>query len=280
MSYLKRDGANIYYNTVGAGPVLIFVPGANGTGDIFAQAAEFLKDKFTVVMFDRRGYGQSELTSPTPDEIANIDSTYRIKTDAADIKALAQELSPNKKIYIMGSSSGSIVSMEVLQDFPEIVERIAFHEPPINSFLPTAETDQANNNNVVDTALTDGMPAGMQLFGQYMHIGELDAKMMGRPAENASKEAADARAKGMLYWFKYEIRQYTSRKIDIDQLKNYRDQISLLNGTDSRRSYPQTVNQFLSNYWELPIFDIPGAHLGYAQKPEGFATTLAAVLLR
>lgn len=280
MSYLKRAGANIYYQTVGEGPVLIFVPGANGTGDIFTQAAEFLKDKFTVVMFDRRGYGQSELTSPTPDEIANIDSTYRIETDAADINALAQELSPNQKIYLVGSSSGSIVSMEVLQDFPDIIERIAFHEPPINSFLPTAEKDQAANNQIVETALTDNMQEAMKLFGQTMRIGGLDAQMMGKPATGADEAAADARVKGMQYWFKYEIRQYTSRKIDIDQLKQYRDKISLLNGTDSVGSYPQDVNKFLAKYWDSTIFDIPGGHLGYAQKPEGFGTTLAAVFLR
>ncbi len=81
----------------------------------------------------------------------------------------------------------------------------------------------------------------------------------------------------MPYWFKYEIRQYTSRQIDIDQLKKYRDQISLLNGTDSLGSYPQMVNHFLADYWHVTIYDIPGGHLGYAQKPEGFAATLATI---
>ncbi|BAN06194.1 hypothetical protein [Levilactobacillus brevis] len=101
--------------------------------------------------------------------------------------------------------------------------------------------------------------------------------MMGKPAVKADAVATDQRIKGMQYWFKYEIRQYTSRQIDIDQLKKYRDQISLLNGTDSLGSYPQMVNHFLADYWHVTIYDIPGGHLGYAQKPEGFATTLAAI---
>jgi len=279
MSFLNLDGAKLHYETVGEGPVLILIPGANGTGDIFAQAAEFLKDKFTVVMFDRRGYGQSELTAETPADIANPDSTYRIKTDAKDVHALVQALSHNQKVYIMGTSSGSIVAMETLQDFPEIVEKIAFHEPPINSFLPTAAHDQASNEDIVETALSGDMPGAMQKFGAAMHIGALDAKMMGKPAAGADDDAARVRARDMMYWFKYEIRQYSSRKIDIAQLKQYRDKISLLDGTDSRGSYPQTVNDFLAKYWNVTIYDIPGAHLGYAQKPEGFGTTLAAVLL-
>jgi pimeloyl-ACP methyl ester carboxylesterase len=40
-------------------PVLIFIPGANGTGDIFLPLAEQLKDHFTVVAVDRRDYGES-----------------------------------------------------------------------------------------------------------------------------------------------------------------------------------------------------------------------------
>lgn len=62
MSYLKRDGADIYYEVVGDQdkPTFIFVPGANGTGDIFSKAANYLTYRFKVVMFDRRGYSKSK----------------------------------------------------------------------------------------------------------------------------------------------------------------------------------------------------------------------------
>ncbi|BAP84747.1 hydrolase [Paucilactobacillus hokkaidonensis JCM 18461] len=278
MSYLNRDDAKLYYETLGEGPVFIFIPGANGTGNIFGQAAKFMQDKFKVVMFDRRGYGKSELTKPLPPEAENIDSTYRIKTDATDVAALAKELSPNEPVYIMGTSSGSIVAMETLQDYPNIVKRIVFHEPPINSFLPTAKQDQADNNEIVKAAFEQNMGVAMQKFGKAMRISDMDAKAMSKPAVSLDGNE-DPAVKGMKYWFQYEIRQYTSRKIDIDQLKQYRDRISLLDGTDSRGSYPQDVNDFLAKYWDVTIYNIPGAHLGYAQKQEGFGTTLAAVLL-
>ncbi|GAX02109.1 alpha/beta fold hydrolase [Secundilactobacillus silagei] len=279
MTTLNQTGANLDYHVTGDnGPVLILIPGANGTGNIFQGAAKFLQHKFTVVTYDRRGYGNSKLTESLPDEVADIHSTYRLKTDASDVAALAKKLSPNAPVYIMGSSSGSIVAMETLQDYPDIVKGIAFHEPPINSFLPNAKQDQANNNAIVKTAFEQDMGAAMKKFGQFMRIGELDAKMMSKPAVALSGNDDPAIA-GMKYWFQYEIRQYTSRKIDIDQLAKYSDRIHLLNGTDSVGSYPQDVNAFLANYWHLPIYDIPGGHLGYAQKPEGFATTLEAVLL-
>lgn len=64
METLELQGAKLRYHQVGQGPVLIFIPGANGTGDIFLPLAEQLKDHFTVVAVDRRDYGESELTEP------------------------------------------------------------------------------------------------------------------------------------------------------------------------------------------------------------------------
>ncbi|WP_203651641.1 hypothetical protein [Secundilactobacillus yichangensis] len=64
----------------------------------------------------------------------------------------------------------------------------------------------------------------MKKFGQFMRIGGLDAKMMSKPAVNL-KGNDDPAVAGMKYWFQYEIRQYTSRKIDIDQLAKYSDRI-------------------------------------------------------
>ena len=72
METLELQGAKLRYHQVGQGPVLIFIPGANGTGDIFLPLAEQLKDHFTVVAVDRRDYGESELTEPLPDSASNL----------------------------------------------------------------------------------------------------------------------------------------------------------------------------------------------------------------
>ena len=64
METLELQGAKLRYHQVGQGPVLIFIPGANGTGRHFLPLAEQLKDHFTVVAVDRRDYGESELTEP------------------------------------------------------------------------------------------------------------------------------------------------------------------------------------------------------------------------
>lgn len=93
MGTLELQGAKLRYYKIGKGPVLILIPGANGTGNIFIPLAKQLQEHFTVVAIDRRGYGQSELTEPLPDEVSNPDSRYRVKRDAKDVFELVKSLS-------------------------------------------------------------------------------------------------------------------------------------------------------------------------------------------
>ncbi len=41
MTILNQTGATLDYNVKGNGPVLILIPGANGTGNIFQGAVAF-----------------------------------------------------------------------------------------------------------------------------------------------------------------------------------------------------------------------------------------------
>lgn len=273
METLELQGAKLRYHKVGNGPVIIFIPGANGTGDIFMPLAQQLKDKFTVVAVDRRGYGQSELTEPLPEEAINPDSRYRVKRDAQDIAELAKSLS-DEPVYVLGSSSGSIVAMHVLKEHPEVVKKIAFHEPPINTFLPDAKYWQDKNAEIIDIAINEGMPQAMKLFGETLQISKLDQQYMSKPAETENDADSKKRFDEMLGWFKYEIRQYTESDISIDGFKKHKDIITLLNGTASKGSFPQEVNFFISEETGIKIIDIPGGHLGYVQDSEGFAKVL------
>ncbi|MBC2043241.1 alpha/beta hydrolase [Listeria welshimeri] len=276
MIILNIEGAKLAYKKVGQGPILILIPGANGTGDIFFPLAEQLKESFSVVMLDRRGYGSSELTAAIPERASNAHDDYRVTRDAADVAALAKTLS-DEPVYILGSSSGSIVAMHVLKNHPEVVNKIAFHEPPINTFLPDSKKWQEANEKIVQTALNKNMAEAMKLFGETLHIAPIDAESMSKPAIETDEAKEDPTTEQMKYWFTYEIRQYTSSNIILDDFKPHLNQITLLNGTDSKGSFPQDVNDFIAKQLGLTIVDIPGGHLGYIQKPVGFAKILLSI---
>jgi pimeloyl-ACP methyl ester carboxylesterase len=272
MNTIDLPGAKLRYYQVGQGPILILIPGANGTGDIFLPLAERLKEHFTVVAIDRRDYGNSELTQSLPEEASNPNSEYRVKRDAHDVAALAQQLS-EEPVYVLGSSSGAIVAMHVLKEHPEVVKEIAFHEPPINTFLPDSDYWKEKNDEIVKIALNEGLQQAMQVFGKTLNIAPLDAKSMSQPVSE-NDEDQKAQYERMMFWVEYEIRQYTHSNITIADLAHYNDKVVLFNGTDSKGSFPQDVNFYINEQTDIKLLDIPGGHLGYVQKPDGFAEVL------
>lgn len=275
MTFVDVEGAKLHVEVEGAGPVLILVPGANGTGDIFKGIAGYLKDRYTVVMFDRRGYGSTEMITPLPASAANFTSHYRLSTDAEDVIALANHFSPDKPVFVMGSSSGSIVAAEAFTMAPDRIARIVLHESPITTVIDT-EKQQRLNNDAVTTALKGDFNSARDKFAAAMQVQPLDAKMMGFAADSPKPDKA--RMQGMLYWFKYEVLQYTSQTIDWSVFKANHDKVRLLIGTDSVGSIPPENTKAIGKMLDVPVTVIPGGHLGYAQKPEGFAETLAATL--
>ncbi|HAP2019910.1 alpha/beta hydrolase [Staphylococcus arlettae] len=272
MNLLEVEGAKLKYRKIGQGPILILVPGANGTGDIFLPLAEQLKDTFTVVAVNRRDYGQSKLTKPLPDRAQEANDDYRVKRDAKDIEALAKHLS-SEPVYLLGTSSGAIVTMHTLKDYPDVVKQIAFNEPPIHTFLPSSQYWKDKNDAIVHQILTEGLQAGMQTFGDTLNIAPIDIKSMSQPVsedEVAQKEQYES----MMFWAKYEMRQYTQSNIALADLNQHKDSITLLNGVDSKGSFPQDVNFYIAEQTGINITESPGGHLGYVQKTADFAEAL------
>ncbi|MFD1431909.1 alpha/beta fold hydrolase [Lacticaseibacillus yichunensis] len=277
MTLLKVNGAQLSYTKIGQGPALILVPGANGTGNIFKGVAEELKDRYTVVTYDRRGYGDTVMDAPLPAEAADFDSHYRLTVDAQDVLALTDAISPSQPVFLMGSSSGSIVAAEAFTTAPDRFTKVALHECPTSTVIDQVNA-RAQNVDAVETALRGDFAGARDKFGAAMKIQPLDAKMMMAGTGTDGTAPDPKRMAGVMYWFKYEILQYTGQPIDWAIFQKNRDKVILLNGTDSKGSTPQTVINAISELLTVPVTIIPGGHLGYAQKPEGFGEVLAAVL--
>ncbi|WP_072557547.1 alpha/beta fold hydrolase [Lactiplantibacillus plantarum] len=276
MQIKTNDGTILNVNKKGEGPVLILVPGANGTGDVFAQIAMVLADNFTVITYDRRGYGKTVVAETLPNSAANPDSNYRIDADVRDIFTLAGEFSPEQPIYIMGTSAGSIVAEKAFEEDPSRFAKIAIHETMLNTVINDDGKSRNQTNAIVQDAL-NGNPSAVSMLFSRMHVQPLDSQMMGLASD--SKPDPD-KMKSMMFWLKYETRQYTSQVIDWSLFKEHRDQVVLLNGTDSVGFLPQDVDNAISKIIDVPVDAIPGGHLGYVQKPQEFAQVLEDVLKR
>lgn len=132
MSYLDVPGAKLYYEQVGSGPLLLCISGADGSVEIWKGLAQCLKDHFTVVSYDRRGFSRSYLTGAQ-------DYSQRLETDADDAALLIKHISPNDPATVIGNSSGAIISLKLLVRHPDILRTLAPYEPPASRFLDDFE---------------------------------------------------------------------------------------------------------------------------------------------
>ncbi len=128
MSILEVPGARLYYETHGSGPLLLMVPGANGTAHIFTGVTQHLTTYYTVVTYDRRGFSRSCLEGPQ-------DYEHRLETDADDVRRLIEHLS-DEPAAIFGGSSGGVIILEVLTRYPSVVHTLVSYESVAVRQLP------------------------------------------------------------------------------------------------------------------------------------------------
>ena len=120
-------GAQLYTEIRGAGPLLLFVAGGNGDPAVFSGVAGRLAGDFTVVTYARRGSARSPVDGP-------VDDASRISTDVEDAVALIAHRGGGPAC-VFGSSSGAIVTLDLVTHHPNLVSTAVVHEPPILELL-------------------------------------------------------------------------------------------------------------------------------------------------
>lgn len=114
----SKDGTRIGYSTVGAGPMVVFVDGAlcyRGAGPSGPQA-DALKDRFTVVTYDRRGRGESGNTLP-----------YAPEREVEDLEAVIDAVGGSA--MLMGVSSGGVLSLDTANRSSRVTKVFSYEAP-------------------------------------------------------------------------------------------------------------------------------------------------------
>ncbi|GAA0283292.1 alpha/beta fold hydrolase [Cryptosporangium japonicum] len=260
----------LHTETVGSGPTLLLVPGGSGDASSFGALPRLLARNFTVVTYDRRGFGRSATGVP-PDE------ARRLSDDVEDAVALLGD----EPGYVLGSSSGAIVALHLAARYPERVVTVIAHEPPLLALLPDAARWHALLDDVHATFRRDGAATAMRVFAAAVgqepppehvppdappHLAEMFARL------TSSQE----------FFLEHELRQYVRRVPDLRALRRAKDRIVLAGGHDSRdaggRLVPYRPNEVLAARLGTTITEFPGAHLGYLTHPVEFAELTRSAL--
>ena len=118
---ISQDGTRIAYERSGVGEAVILVDGAMGSRALgySRRVANRLGSDFSVVVYDRRGRGESGDTAP-----------YAVRREVEDIEALIDAGGGAASLY--GISSGAALALEAAVGLGDKVRALALYEPPYN----------------------------------------------------------------------------------------------------------------------------------------------------
>lgn len=110
MPYLKRDGVQIHYTSLGSGPALLLSHGFGAGANMWQPQQATLSDRYQVICWDMRGHGASD----SPDDPDCYSEAHTVSDMAAILDACAVE-----SAVIGGLSMGGYMSLAFQQAHPQ-----------------------------------------------------------------------------------------------------------------------------------------------------------------
>lgn len=137
----SADGTVIAFDRSGEGEPIVFVSGAFNDRTTCAPVAERLRDRYTVICYDRRGRGDSTDAAP----VSSIpDDGVRHEID--DLAAVIAAAGGTAAVF--GFSSGGILALRAAAaGLP--ISRLALYEPPIKPAV-TDDLPQRLAQSIID----------------------------------------------------------------------------------------------------------------------------------
>ncbi|MFI6934649.1 alpha/beta fold hydrolase [Streptomyces sp. NPDC050287] len=138
---ISRDGTPLAYERTGQGPAVVLVSGAMSTGGTVRPLAAALSDRFDVLVYDRRGRGESGDKAP-----------YAVEREVEDLAALIDVMGGQAALYGI-SSGGALVLHAAASGLP--VPGVAVYEVPF-----AVDEDGAKERAEYTANLTEALAQG------------------------------------------------------------------------------------------------------------------------
>ncbi len=261
---LKVPGATLYHEVRGSGPVLLAIPGGPTDAGMFEAFASLLEDRYTVVTYDPRGHSRSTLDEPPLGM-----STEQHADDAA---ALLDALS-SEPAFVMGSSGGGTIGLDLVARHGDKVKTLVAHEPPVMMLLPDAQRFRDLFKEIGDAYRKDGVFAAMEKFGVIVEEGgpKYNEEMAQNDAPPMDPEMMARMGANFELFIAQELQAIGLYVPDIEALKASPSRIVVGGGKASGRQAAYRSAVALAEKLGIELTYFEGAHGGWGASDEAFA---------
>ena len=270
-STLKVPGATIYYEMLGAGPLLLIIPGGPQDAGVFADLSQHLASHFAVVAYDPRGNSRS--TFDGEPEAQDLD------VHGDDAARLIEALGAGSA-YVFGTSGGAQIGLNLTARYPELVRALVAHEPPAVLMLDDPSAALSRDQAIYDTYRREGVDAAMQQF--FVDNGLADGpEQEGVPPEFATTpEGAETfgRVSGNFeYWLAHGMLPLSQYRPDVEALRNGQPRVVVGIGEQSAGQIIHEMGMAVADRLGTKPVYFPGDHMGFEPHADIFAATLHRV---
>ncbi len=255
------EGADIYCERQGSGPLLLLIHGAMEDAGFYSSAADILAEKFTVVSYDRRCNSRS-----SGDRSAEMTVAQQARDAASIIRAMGVETA-----FVVGRSGGAIIGLELAATRPDLIDFLIVHEPPVIELLP--DSDAQRWRTFVDEIYTKYQREGWQAAQT-----EFMTSLINVPDTPYPSDLNERISGNVDFFFKHEFKAFYKYLPNIESIRNHNVKMVTATGRDSDDAYYEQATKALAAKLGCENIEFPGHHDVSFWMPEEFANAILSTL--
>ena len=260
---VRTEGAEIYCEQLGNGPLLLLIHGAMEDAGFYSSAANILAGKFTAVSYDRRCNSRSS---------GNRDADMTVAQQARDAASIIKAMGLDKAI-VVGRSGGAIIGLELAATMPEVIDFLIVHEAPVIELLPEPKAQRWRT--FVDDIYTKSQREEWQAAQT-----EFMASLINVPDKPYPPVLNERLSGNVDFFFKHEFKAFYKYQPNIENIRNHNVKMVTATGRDSDDAYYVQATRALAARLGCENVEFPGHHDVSFWMPEEFANTILSTLKR
>jgi len=260
---ISNEGAEIYCERRGNGPILLLVHGGMEDAGYYSSAADILADKFTVVSYDRRCNSRS-----SGDRSVDMTVTQQARDAASIINAVG-----DGKALVVGRSGGAIIGLELAATMPEMINFLIVHEAPVIELLPKSDAEKWRSF-VYNIYLKSQREGSLAAQTEFM------ASLISVPDSPFPTDLNDRLSGNVDFFFKHEFRAFFRYLPNIESIRKNNLHMVTAIGRDSDNAYYVQTTRALAVALGCESIEFPGHHDLSLWMPKEFANAIQKTLER